>query len=233
MIYVMSDIHGEYDAYQELLKKIKFSDNDELYVLGDCIDRGSEPIRVLQDMMLRPNVYPIIGNHEYMALTVLKQLMKEITDEHCEELLKSNEIQRLLLWLQNGGDITLKQFKKLNTDERYDILEYLEEFSLFDEVSVNGRDFILIHAGLDNFNRKRELSDYGLHELVFHAPDYNKIYFKDKYLVTGHLPTISLPNNTGQVFSQNNHITIDCGKVFGGKLAAVCLNTMEEYYVQS
>ena len=46
MRYIISDIHGCYNEYMELLQKINFSDTDELYVLGDAIDRGPEPIRV-------------------------------------------------------------------------------------------------------------------------------------------------------------------------------------------
>lgn len=42
MRYIISDIHGCYAEYRELLEKICFSDADELYVLGDAMDRGSE-----------------------------------------------------------------------------------------------------------------------------------------------------------------------------------------------
>ncbi len=231
MVYVMSDIHGEYTAYQKLLEKIDFSDSDELYVLGDCVDRGAEPIKLLQDMMLRHNVYPIIGNHEYMAITVLRQLMKEVTEENCDALLKNNTLQNLLLWQQNGGNVTLEQFRRLNLEEKYEILEYLSDFSLYEHIKVSGNEFVLVHAGLDNFAEDRNLSDYELHELIFHSPDYDRVYYKDKYLVTGHLPTISQEGNSGQVIMKKNHIAIDCGKVFGGHLAAVCLNTMEMFYL--
>ena len=44
MIYFMSDIHGCYKEYMELLEKIHFSDEDELYVVGDVVDRGPEPV---------------------------------------------------------------------------------------------------------------------------------------------------------------------------------------------
>lgn len=54
--YVISDIHGCYDAYKEMLEKIQFSENDMLYVLGDVLDRGPHPIRIIQDLMRRPNV---------------------------------------------------------------------------------------------------------------------------------------------------------------------------------
>ena len=55
MRYIMSDIHGCYEPYQALLDKIHFSDQDELYVLGDAMDRGPEPMKVIQDLMMRPN----------------------------------------------------------------------------------------------------------------------------------------------------------------------------------
>ena len=33
----MSDIHGCYDRYRNMLKVINFCDNDDLYILGDAI----------------------------------------------------------------------------------------------------------------------------------------------------------------------------------------------------
>ena len=45
MRYLISDIHGCYDQYRQLLQKINFSSQDELYVLGDAVDRGSDPIK--------------------------------------------------------------------------------------------------------------------------------------------------------------------------------------------
>ena len=80
MLYVMSDIHGEYDKYLAMLELIDLSEDDTLYVLGDVVDRGPEPIKVLQDMASRDNVYLIKGNHEGMASFVLHKLNVEITE---------------------------------------------------------------------------------------------------------------------------------------------------------
>ena len=46
MIYVMSDIHGYFDKFISILERINFSDEDELYILGDVIDRGDKPIEL-------------------------------------------------------------------------------------------------------------------------------------------------------------------------------------------
>ena len=40
MQYAASDIHGCYDKYVQLLRRIDLKASDTLYVLGDMIDRG-------------------------------------------------------------------------------------------------------------------------------------------------------------------------------------------------
>ena len=82
MRYILSDIHGCYEEYQELLGRLRFSPADELYVLGDAADRGPQPVKVLQDMMMRPNVTYLVGNHDYMMLRTLKKLAVEITEDN-------------------------------------------------------------------------------------------------------------------------------------------------------
>ena len=51
-VYAIADIHGEYDLFMELLDKIALQDTDTLYVIGDVVDRGPHPVKVLQQMML-------------------------------------------------------------------------------------------------------------------------------------------------------------------------------------
>ena len=74
MTYVMSDIHGDYERYMKMLEAINLDeDRDTLYVLGDVIDFGDAGMKILDDMSSRPNVYPIIGEHEYTALPLLRR----------------------------------------------------------------------------------------------------------------------------------------------------------------
>lgn len=232
MIYCCSDIHGEYDKYLKLINKIKLKEEDTLFILGDVIDRGEKSIEVLKDMMYRANVIPILGNHEYMAIQILPLLMQEITEETISEF-NEEFVQGLLEWLNYGGQSTIDGFKKLSKDNKEDIIDYLMEFSLCEEVRVNGKEYVLIHAGLSNFSPERRISDYELYELIFERPKYNLKYFKDKFLVTGHTPTRLIENNNKPdfIYKGNNHIAIDCGAVFGGQLAAICLDTGEEFYV--
>lgn len=244
MIYVMSDIHGDFEKYEKMLQKIKFRDADLLYILGDVIDRGKNSIKILSDMMMRSNVIPVLGNHEYAACVCLPKLLEEITDESIASL-EEEDYRNLIEWSNIGGNTTIKELVKIPKEEREYILEYLEEFSLYEEVEVNGREFVLVHAGLEHFSPERPLDDYDLSELIFETPDYDKVYFEKKYLVTGHLPTrvifardqgllleeVPKEKYSDQIFQKNRHIAIDCGCSYGGKLGCLCLDTLEEFYV--
>ena len=49
MQYAVSDIHGRYDKYTELLRRLALNESDTLYILGDSIDRGPDGLKILQD----------------------------------------------------------------------------------------------------------------------------------------------------------------------------------------
>lgn len=228
----MSDIHGDYGKYVKMLDLIHFHDDDILYILGDVVDRGLKPMMVLKDMMMRPNVIPLIGNHEYMALQCLRFLMSEVTEENISQL-NLETMQGLMEWLAVGGKTTLDEFSQLTREEKQDILDYLEEFILYEQITVNHKNFILVHAGIDHFDVNKPLEDYSLYELIFKKPDYSKQYFQDQYLVTGHTPTSLIQSHSRPhfIYQKNHHIAIDCGCGYGGQLGAICLDTGEEFYI--
>ena len=102
MRYIVADLHGCYQQYQMLLEKIQFSEKDELYVLGDVVDRGPEPIKVLQDMMKRTNVIFILGNHDFIMYTLMKKLSVEITEENYDKHLTTELLLDYNLWMADG-----------------------------------------------------------------------------------------------------------------------------------
>ena len=56
-ILAIGDIHGEYDKFLNLYGKIGFNPPDDLLVfLGDYIDRGPEPLKVLDWLMERADL---------------------------------------------------------------------------------------------------------------------------------------------------------------------------------
>lgn len=231
-VYVISDIHGEYDKFVELLDRIRLKETDTLYILGDVLDRGPRPISVMQKLMEMPNVVPIVGNHEFMAMTCLNFLCQEITEKAIEEI-GQGTAEELSNWMLNGGMTTVDEFHRLDNGMRRKVMDYIGEFLTYVELTVNGEEYLLVHGGLGNFSPERELEDYALEELVWERPDYEMQYFEDKYLVTGHTPTQYIPGNPrpGFIFRKNRHIAIDCGvHCPDGRLGAICLDTGEEFY---
>jgi serine/threonine protein phosphatase 1 len=183
-------------------------------------------------MMERGNVVPLVGNHEYMALTALRQLVQEITEESIAAL-DSEALDALSNWLYvNGGQATLDEFRACSPEVRQALMEYIEEFSLYEEIEVEGQAYLLVHAGLENFDPQLGMEYYFPHELLFTPPNYSRVYFPDKHLVTGHMPTRNIRgHDSDYIYKANNHIAIDCGAVFGGKLAAYCFETGKAIYV--
>ena len=144
MIYCISDIHGEILRWQKMLEMIQFSDKDVLYVLGDVIDRNPHGIEILQDIMRRPNIKFIVGNHEAMML---------------DAFWSSNDYDARRLWTQNGGGSTYRTMVyKIPTEERLRILRFVQEAPDHLEVEVNGRLFHLVH-GMPSHDRTTRLWD--------------------------------------------------------------------------
>ena len=215
-----------------MLEKIRLKDEDRLYILGDVLDRGPHPIKVVLKLMEMANAILIAGNHEIMALSCLDILRKEITEETVAEI-DEEFVARFLNWQMNGSQTTIDEFDALDPEMQAEVLDYLRDAVLYEELQVEGRDYLLVHAGLGNFSPEKQLDEYTIDELVWERPDYTRAYYPDRYVVTGHTPTGFLEENPRPfyVYRSNNHIAIDCGACFsGGQLAAICLDTDEEYY---
>ncbi len=147
MIYVTSDIHGyPMPDFQRLLEKARFSDADDLIVLGDVIDRnGDGGVAMLRWMPQQVNVRMIMGNHEAMPLSC-RFLFDAITDDSLARF-DQEKIGLLSTWTQNGAEPTLKALRALfheDEDTAREILEYLEDAPLYEVVDVPGRRFRLI-----------------------------------------------------------------------------------------
>lgn len=231
--YCISDIHGRYDLFMKLLEKIELKNEDTLYILGDVLDRGANPIKVIIKLMEMPNVVCIAGNHEMMALKCLKFLMQEVTDANLE-LLDEEMLDNLITWQYNGSKTTIEEFRKLDHEMQQSVVDFLEEFSLYEELTVNEHSYLLVHGGLGNFYQGKRLQEYSIHELVWERIDYNKEHYPNTYIVTGHTPTQEIAGNPNPnyIYRKNNHIAMDCAACMSeGRLAAFCFDTGEEFYV--
>ncbi len=228
MIYVVSNLHGNYAKFKELLKVISFKDSDIMYVLGDIVDYGEESMELVGDLSVRYNIYPIVGEHDYTAVKMLSGF---------EKMLKSGEtpdkkfIAKMTEWAADGGQVTLDAFRTLDAEMREGIIDYLSDMTLYEEVEAGGRDFILVHAGIAGFKNGIDLEKLKPEAFFTEPLDLTKKYFDDKIVVVGHNPTTEENGGGGKIFFGNGSIAIDCGEARGGTVGCLRLNDFKEYYV--
>ncbi len=237
MIYVMSDIHGCHALFRKMIEKIEFSENDDLYILGDFIDRGDTPIPLLLDCMERINVYPLLGNHEAIMLQCVLGLPDEANIENVTDYYTDAGYAVYSAWMQNGGSITLTQYLGLPPKKRAELLSYMNEFRVYEELTMpDGRQFVMTHSGIEDFDPERPLYEYPLDALINARPQQSDRFYPEKMLIFGHTPTLTYPQMHGraEILFTDTYINIDCGAVFheaGGKLACLRLDDMEVFYV--
>ncbi|MBR1748069.1 MAG: metallophosphoesterase [Clostridia bacterium] len=174
MRYVCSDPHGEYEAFRAALDAVKFSDRDVLYICGDVIDKGKEPIRLWNFIRAQKNIRCIMGNHEWALL--------HEADAYKERGLGREEVLARLRerYVSDGQELTQDSL-----DDMRALPFYLEE-----------EDFICVHAGLPfRSGVPVHPSAAQPEELLFDRRfKERKATFSDKCVFFGHTPTRYLYN---------------------------------------
>ena len=146
MTYVCSDLHGNGDAYYDL--KAILNNDDKLYIIGDVLDRDDDGIEILQDIMSDSRITLILGNHEsILNMGAFWELHAAGSPDEIEEIISAN-----LAIEQIGQEKTLQDFAELSKGEQGEIIEFLNTLPLYEELSVNGKNYLLVHGGLPDFS---------------------------------------------------------------------------------
>ena len=233
MTYVMSDLHGRMDLYLRMLELLEFSPADSLYLLGDLTDRNRGGIALFRDVMARPNVQMLLGNHEHM-------LFHALTDPEGISL-NGHESNREL-WYRNGGRVTQEEFEEQPETVRRAILDYIERLPLNRELELGGRRFLLCHASPVCMFRT-----YG----IFYANErefavwsriepWMKVRFDADVMLCGHTPT-GYYSRDGRPMEicrlRENVYDVDCGcaggEERGGRLGCLRLEDFQTFYVSA
>ena len=168
----LTDIHGCFLSFEALMDAIAYTTEDELYFLGDYIDRGPDSKKVI-DLLLDLteqgyHIQCLAGNHDHAMLEA------KINPEFCKD------------WITGwGGQQTLEGFGVASLDEipgKY--WDFLNSMELKAEVD----EFILVHAGLD-FNTADPLKDDV--NMMYVRGWYDQINYDwlgDRIIVHGHTP---------------------------------------------
>ena len=213
--YVMSDIHGCYTEYMEMLEKIKFDPKkDEVIIAGDIVDRGPENLEMLRYMESEPeSVTFLMGNHDYDFIGYCRgvEIMCDKGDgEWCNpseaylyrKNYKPSEAYHNKKYYDYFSDDygTVKKlitgYDELMAEDFTHWKQLMCEFPYYAKRTINGRNYIIVHAGyIDETDFHLDLSfsyPRGINEFYIWARDDAIIYggAKDSTIVFGHTPTI-------------------------------------------
>jgi serine/threonine protein phosphatase 1 len=170
--YAITDIHGCVLSFEALLDKLALSTADELYLLGDYIDRGPDSKRVLDKIMqLREDGYTVhclAGNHDFAML-----------DAKTDVGFRSD-------WYHGwGGEQTMDSFDVKTLDEvDWKYWEFITDLEMVIEVD----DYILVHAGLDFAAKDPLRPDVNMLYLRNWHDQINSDWLGDRVIVHGHTP---------------------------------------------
>ncbi|MBQ8345262.1 MAG: metallophosphoesterase [Clostridia bacterium] len=230
MIYAVANLHGSKEKFDRLLKDIRFSDHDVMYVLGDMVDYGEQSMELLCDLSMRYNVIPILGEHDLRALRMLTELDKMLRDGVTPE---PEILSEMTEWIRDGGAPTMEGFKALDDDMKEGILEYLSDLSLYEEVEAGGRKYLLLHAGIADFDPETPLEDYMPEDFISEALDVSMPLFSDVTVVAGHVPTYEIEGaERGKIYRGEGCLLIDCGAAFDEALGCIRLDDETEFYIR-
>ncbi len=219
--YVMSDIHGCYDEFIKMLELINFSDKDELYILGDVIDRGYNSLDIIDYIVSHKNITFLKGNHEKMY----------------EDYFESGDA---LIWFSNGGQNTFNELGRRDLYYRYTLYRIVKDLPIIKVVDK----FILVHAGLlfpSGYEDMEldKLLEYQKEDINLWTRDYlnSDIQYEDYKIICGHTPVQTIRNRIGDstIIHRPGHIFIDCGCVHKshlGELGCLRLDDMKEFYIK-
>lgn len=225
MEYCIADIHAHYDLFCRLMDKIRFSDGDTLYVMGDIIEKGPDSIRLAKLLFSLPNVKAVIGNHEHVFLNYYHNLMRQTEDY-------GSVLQKLKDYFPDG------ELLDWETVDAFDALPYY----------IETENFIGVHAGIPvkdgRLTRLEEATENQLvYDRTFKEPDV--LPSGGKCVFFGHTPTWYVTGGKSEILfypregtsaGSGNirdyckvHLDLDTCKT--GLLGCVAVETCECFYV--
>jgi len=187
---VIGDVHGHYEALSYLLDFISPVEEDEVYFLGDLIDRGPHSAQVVR-LVMENNYQCLRGNHEQMLLDAIG------SGRIIPDLFQN--------WMYAGGYTTMMSYNDKIPPEH---LEWMGNLPIYLDLG----DIFLVHAGLDPNLRLEQQTEKQCCWIREEFHNISEPYFPDKLIVTGHTITFTFPKvRSGQIVGGMGWIAIETG----------------------
>ena len=139
-IFVISDLHGQYDLFLKLLEKINLKREDLLVIMGDICDRGEKSYEIymkcMKMMKLGYNLKFILGNHEDM-------LLEDLENDYPLRYETEFSIYR------NSKYFNKKSMEEWYEENFFKEIKWLVKWLKNCPLIISGNESIFVHAGLD------------------------------------------------------------------------------------
>lgn len=220
-IFVMSDIHGQYDLFLKMLDKIKLKREDLLVIIGDICDRGKKSYEIYMKCIkmrkLGYNLKFILGNHEDM-------LLEDLENDYPIRYETEYSVFRNSKYFEN------KDMKDWHEENFLEEIEWLVKWLKNCPLIISGNENIFVHAGLD-LNKVLEKQEketvLWTREEFWLMENVELEEYKGKNIYFGHTPNIN-----GRISKKTDRIKgIDCGAFFTHFLGCIEVKSQEEIYV--
>lgn len=223
--YACSDLHGCLDVWKQIQKFLK--QDDTIYVLGDCGDRGPEPWETIKTVLKEPRAIYLKGNHEKMLIDAMEDYLIYDTVMY----------ENAAVLNMNGGEQTFagwaaEEYKR----DWKNLIKNLPVYKAY--ANLNGDMIYLTHAG---FTPKVEQFGFKLpseHDLLWgrdHIADRWRGE-KNAYVVHGHTPVAYFGESDNEIvhYCEGHKINLDCGTTFvrNHKIGILDLDTFDEHYFE-
>jgi len=210
-IIAVGDIHGMWDRFASLLSQMDYRPaEDFLIFLGDYIDRGPEPVRVLDWMMEHVEEGRLValrGNHEQMLLDYGSSGGSEFS------------------WLLNSGISPWQAVKKSFIPGWHRYLEFVRSLPCCYRLEANGKNYFFAHAGI---NPAKALDEQSEEDLLWIRSEYYEQYQGKTVVVSGHTPVQFVGEGQSVPISKPHMIMLDTGSFMPeGHISAMDVETRE------
>lgn len=101
--YVIGDLQGCFASLQQLLAQLSFREGiDQIYLLGDLVNRGPQSLECLRWAMDTPGVTSVLGNHDFhlLAIAAGNQRYHKASDT-LTDILQAPDRDALITWLRH------------------------------------------------------------------------------------------------------------------------------------
>lgn len=99
--YAIGDVQGCFDELEALLRKIKFSSSDRLWLVGDLVNRGPKSLQVLRFVRgLGPRAVTVLGNHDLHLVAQFEGVERARKDDTFHDVLGAPDASELVAWLR-------------------------------------------------------------------------------------------------------------------------------------